>query len=151
MNACELLDTPDVELYFYDELPEADRDRVAAHLRACAACRQRLDDLHAIRRALAAAPVVEAPPAGDWSGFMRRLDGAVGLAAPARGTPPVVLERHAGRWRARHLVALAALLAIVAMGLYVAARVRSQRPDETIAKGGLTSPPPAKAGDLSSE
>jgi hypothetical protein len=31
MNACALLDTFDVELYFYDELAAADRDRVAAH------------------------------------------------------------------------------------------------------------------------
>jgi Putative zinc-finger len=134
MSACEFLDTPDVELYFYDELAAADRDRVAAHLRGCAACRQRLDDLHAIRHALASAPVVDAPPAGDWSGFMRRLDGAVGLTAPPRVTP-VVLERRAGLWRARHLVALAALLAIVAMGVYMAARVRSPRPAEVVARG----------------
>ena len=51
----------------------ADMARVAAHLRGCAECRQRLDDLRALGRLLAR-PRVEAPPAGDWSGFMRRLD-----------------------------------------------------------------------------
>ena len=139
MSACEFVDTPDVELYFYDELAAADRERVAAHLCGCATCRQRLDDLYAIRRALAAAPVVDAPPAGDWSGFMRRLAAAVGLTAPQRVTP-VVLERRAGLWTARHLVALAALLAIVAMGVYMAARVRSQRPAEVVASTGGASP-----------
>ena len=74
MTGCELFEAADVELYFYDELDAADRTRVEAHLRRCDACRQRLDDLHAIRRALAARPVVDAPPAGDWAGFMRRLD-----------------------------------------------------------------------------
>jgi hypothetical protein len=104
MTACELRNTPDVEIYFYGELDTVDRLRVERHVRGCADCRQRLDDLHAIRAALAARPAVQAPPAGDpsagsgswratssgnpstgsgspratsrgdWSGFMRRLD-----------------------------------------------------------------------------
>src|SRR5947208_7093288 len=113
MKPCAMFETSDIELYFYDELEPAERARVGAHLRECAACRQQLDDLHSIRRALAADPVVDAPAAGDWSGFMRRLDAAVGAAAP-HTPPPVVLERRAGGWTARHLVALAAMLAIVA-------------------------------------
>jgi anti-sigma factor RsiW len=141
MSACELLETPDVELYFYDELSPADRDRVGAHLRTCAACRQRLDDLHAIRRALADVPVVDAPPAGDWSGFTRRLDEAVGLARPAARQPAVVLEQSGGAWRARHLVAFAAMLAIVAIGVLMASRVRSPRPvDTSVQRGGTLSP-----------
>ena len=36
----------------YDELDAAARARIEAHLRRCDACRQRLDDLHAIRRAV---------------------------------------------------------------------------------------------------
>jgi len=48
MTACDL----DVVLYFYEEMDTADRVRATAHLRECAACRQRLEDLHAIRRAL---------------------------------------------------------------------------------------------------
>jgi hypothetical protein len=148
VNACELFETADVELYFYDELNAADRDRVAAHLRGCAACRQRLDDLHAIRHALAAAPVVDAPPAGDWSGFMRRLDGSVGLSGSSWVNGTVVLEKRDGAWRVRHLVALAAMLAIVAIGILMAARIRSHRPVETVAGGSAAVPNPP-AGDVS--
>jgi hypothetical protein len=107
MSACDV----DIVLYFYDEMDPAERARAAAHLRGCGACRQRLDDLHAIRHALAARPVVEAPPAGDWSGFMRRLDAAV---AP---------ERKGGR--VRQFVALAATLALVTAGIIAAARFRA--------------------------
>ncbi len=131
MSACDLTETPDVELYFYDELDEAGRARVAAHLRGCAACRQRLDDLHAIRHALADLPVVEAPPADDWSGFMRRLDAAVGRDAAPR---TAVLEQAGSTWRVRHLVALAATLAIVALGVFMAARARTGRPALTAAQ-----------------
>ena len=147
MNACAFADTPDVELYFYDELDAAGRARIGAHLRTCAACRQRLEDLHAIRRALAETPPVDAPPAGDWSGFMRRLDTAVGLSK-SQSAPSVVLERDGRTWRARHLVALAALLAIVAMGVFMAARIRSQHAVATISSGGAVVPNPA-TGDLS--
>jgi Putative zinc-finger len=149
MSACELFDAPDVELYFYDELSAADRDRVAAHLHGCAACRQRLDDLHAIRRALADVPVVDAPPAGEWSGFMRRLDTAVGLAGPQRN---VVLERRQGTWHARYLIAMAAMLAIVAIGVFMAARARTGRPSAVVAGNGA-SPSTVGGGvrDLSSE
>jgi hypothetical protein len=126
MNDCELLDTPDVELYFYGELDRAALARVDAHLRGCVACRQRLEDLHVIRRALAASrPVVDAPPAGDWSGFMRRLDGAVGLSIGRQSNRSVILERTDRGWSARHLVALAAMLALVTIGVFIAARFRT--------------------------
>ncbi len=142
MNACELFDSADVELFFYDELEPADRTRVAAHLDGCAECRGRLADLHAIRRALAAAPVVEAPPAGDWSGFMRRLDEAVGLAAAPRAR----LERHEAGWRMRQLAVLAATLAVVAAGVFMAARVQSHRPAGAVAEQPTATPAPADAG-----
>src|SRR5262249_11941109 len=117
-----------------------------SHVRACAACRQRLEDLHAIRQALAAAPVVDAPPAGDWSGFMRRLDAAVSVAdEPAE--PAVVLERRSGRWTVRQLVAIAALLAIAAMGVFMAARARSPRPAAVVA--GNVPPPTESSRDSS--
>jgi hypothetical protein len=129
MNDCELLDTPDVELYFYGELDPAGLTRVDAHIRGCAACRQRLEDLHVIRRALAASrPLVDAPPAGDWSGFMRRLDGAVGLSAGRQTGARVILERSDRGWSARHLVALAAMLALVTIGVFMAARFRTADP-----------------------
>jgi hypothetical protein len=127
MTACALGDSPDVELYFYDELAEADRRRVAAHVRACSECRQRLDDLRAITRALAAEPVVEAPAAGDWSGFMRRLDMAVGL-------PPLAAARGRAAGTARQLLALAATLALVALGVFMAARVRQASRADIVAQ-----------------
>jgi hypothetical protein len=127
---CELWDAPDIELYFYDEVDAVARVRVAAHLKACAACRQRLDDVRTISRALASRPPIEAPPAGDWSGFMRRLDAAVGLDVPR---PAAVLERAGRTWRVRHLAAFAAMAAIVAAGLFVVARARAPKGTVTAA------------------
>ena len=121
MSACDF----DVVLYFYDEMDPQDRARATSHLRACESCRQRLEDLHAIRHALAMQPTVDAPPAGDWSGFMRRLDQAVGVTRPLPETPrPAVLERHGKRWVVRQLVPLAAVLAVVAIGVFMAAKFR---------------------------
>jgi hypothetical protein len=135
---CELWDAPDIELYFYDELDAAARVRAAAHLKTCAACRQRLDDLRTIGRALASRRPIAAPPAGDWSGFMRRLDAAVGLDVPRRAA---VLEHDGRTWRVRHLAAFAAMAAIVAAGLFVVARARPPEESATVAttasSGGL--------------
>jgi hypothetical protein len=132
MSGCDL----DVVLYFYDEMDAVDRLRAARHLRDCAACRQRLDELHAIRRALAERPHVDAPPAGDWSGFMRRLDLAVQRSAngqPAlssQGEPRAVLEFDRGRWSVRHVASLAAMLAVVVTGVFMAARFGARNPAE---------------------
>jgi hypothetical protein len=133
MTGCELADAPDIELYFYGELADAERAHVETHLRRCDACRQRLDDLHAIRRALADRPLVDAPPADDWSGFMRRLDRSTeGL----RPSPPSLFELRAGQAagslprsrsvfaRLPTIAAMAAMLAIVALGIYAATRAR---------------------------
>lgn len=132
MTACALFESPDIELYFYNELDPVDRTRVDVHLRGCAPCRRRLDDLHAIRQALADRPAVEAPPAGDWSGFMRRLDAAVLLNAPAAGGPPAGVLEHGGessrsgrRLARRQVMAIAAMLALVATGVFMAARFKA--------------------------
>lgn len=119
MKPCDF----DVVLYFYDEMEPADRIRAAAHVRQCADCRQRMEDLAAIRVALADRPQVDAPPAGDWSGFMRRLDESV-----KRNTGPQEPEtREPGRpWRVRHVAALAAMVALVTIGVLTAARFRSE-------------------------
>ncbi len=132
---CELWDAPDIELYFYGELDELAHARVAAHLRTCAACRQRLDDLRAIRRALASSPLVDAPPARDWSGFMRRLDAAVG-AGTTTPQPTTILERTGSTWNVRHLAVMAATLVVVALGVFMASRVRP-RPVATTAATAL--------------
>ncbi|HXT31338.1 MAG TPA: hypothetical protein VN716_18700, partial [Vicinamibacterales bacterium] len=97
----------------------------------------RLDDLRAIRRALASRPVVDAPPAGDWSGFMRRLDAAIaadttapgaasvspGVATPRRGWAPFARATRAKGLRPA--LAFAAMLALVTIGVAIAARYRA--------------------------
>ena len=141
MSDCPFADTPDVELYFYDELDASQAARVAAHLGTCAPCRGRLDDLNAIRRAVAAVPAVDAPPArdpspgsgsphatssGDWSAFMRRLDTALRFQSVVR---PRGVEASPPR-RPRiggHIAAYAAMLALVAGGWFIAARTRPSR------------------------
>jgi hypothetical protein len=123
MKPCDV----DVVLYFYDEIEPADRARATAHVRQCADCRQRLEELTAIRSALASQPQVDAPPTGDWSGFMRRLDEAVNakVAGPA---PVAVLERQGPTWTVRHVAAFAAMVALVTIGVVTAARFRSASP-----------------------
>ena len=142
MTACELRDTPDIEMYFYGELDAVDRLRVERHARACGDCRQRLDDLCAIRAALAARPAVQAPPAGDWSGFMRRLDAELArVAEPSNlraagpsnlrtlepANPGILEPGNPGTpspWNLRTLIALAAMLALATLGVVVAMRSR---------------------------
>lgn len=139
MNTCELFASADVELYFYGELDAVDRARVELHLRSCEACRQRVEDLHAIRRALASRPAVDAPPSGDWSGFMRRLDESV-ARTPAPSNVGTIEPRHlrtAEPWNRRAIFALAAMLALVTIGVIVAARLRSS-------PGGLEPVPAAQ-------
>jgi hypothetical protein len=134
MSECELFASPDVELYFYDELDPVDRVRVEMHVRSCEPCRQRLEDLHAIRHALASRPAVDAPPAGDWSGFMRRLDQSLaqtagGSTLPASGASNPRPAEAANRRtfepvNLRAVFALAAMLALVTIGVILAARFR---------------------------
>jgi hypothetical protein len=117
----------DIVLYFYDEMEPAERVQAAAHVEQCAACRQRLDELDAIRRALASRPAVDAPAAGDWSGFMRRLDSAVAPAA-RRPAAPVVLRQ--ASWPVRSIAALAAMVALVTIGVTIASRYNAASPAE---------------------
>ena len=72
--SCHLQASGTIELYFYGELPLAERAEVQAHIGQCAECRAALDDLSVIRAALAVRPDVATPPGGDWSGFMARLN-----------------------------------------------------------------------------
>jgi hypothetical protein len=135
MNGCELALSPDVELYFYGELEEVDRARVEAHLRKCEPCRQRLEDLHLIRRALEGRRVVEAPPGGDWSGFMRRLESTV-----SEGSADV--RHRAARPSARSVLytaaAFAAMVVIATLGI-IASRVRQVPPTvHTQSAAGVT-------------
>jgi len=129
MNGCTLVGAEAVELYFYDELDPAERARLEAHLAQCAACRQVLGDLRVIGRALGDRPAVDAPPAGDWSGFMRRLDdacrheGVKDTTASARHEDEGT-ARSVGRWPSRAAMAIAASLIVATAGAVLTLRMR---------------------------
>jgi hypothetical protein len=116
MTTCDVQQDGAVELFFYDELDPAARERMLVHLRTCRECASAFEELQLIRDLLAERPDVSAPPAGDWSGFMRRLNTAVN--APARGTSATI-RSYIG------LLATAALLAIVTISVYFVAKDRS--------------------------
>ena len=133
-GGCDRFDRSDVELYFYDELDADARARVDAHLAGCASCRQTLSDLQVISRALADRPRVDAPPAGEWSGFMRRLDRACGIPASAtdrarpegawRSVPGTTAELGARRTFGYAVMAIAATLLLVTIGAVLTSRMR---------------------------
>ena len=149
---CDLQQRGSVELFFYDELDDASRVEMAAHFRGCRDCAAALEDLRIIREVLAARGSFSAPPAGDWSGFMRRLDIAVraeqGRLKPASTVldwlkPASTVLRPASTARSYvGLLATAALLAVVAMGVYVASRGASSlvAPPTSVAGAGSSTP-----------
>jgi hypothetical protein len=122
---CELQSSGTIETYFYDELPEAERQQVARHIRACAECRVAIDQLEDIRRALSTRPDIAAPPGGDWSGFLARL-GSATAAADREADAAEDDRRHASsaHWSRSGLMATAALLALTTMGVMFAMRAR---------------------------
>jgi hypothetical protein len=119
---CDRHVSPDLELYFYDELSSERREEVGRHVSSCQDCRAALEELHAIRAALASRPDVSAPASGDWSPFMSRLDAAI---ANERSQSPRVVSL-ASRPRRRYVeyIAIAALLALVTFSVAVAFRAR---------------------------
>jgi anti-sigma factor RsiW len=128
MKVCRVIALGDLERHFYGELDRDATNDVAAHLAACSACRAHLDDLRLIREALVDTASVEAPPAGDWSGFMRRMDIHCGIG-------PTVRPSAAAETGWRHMAAAAATLAVIAGGVFFAAhqRVRQEQPAATTA------------------
>jgi hypothetical protein len=120
---CEIQSAGTIELYFYGELPLADRPAVQAHLKQCAECRQALEDLTDIRAALAMRPDVATPPGGDWSSFMARLNDAV----QNEQRPPAQSARVISIARSRRVapyLALAATLALVTVSVALVVRAR---------------------------
>lgn len=120
MSRCDL-ERGAIEQYFYGELPVRAVAQVEEHLRACAMCRGHLADLRVLSEALSREPLVDAPAAGDWSGFMRRLRGQTTQRSPIPFPRPPRLAS----WLAR----AAAMLAIGVVGGLLALRgVRSGGP-----------------------
>lgn len=123
MTTCPVQASGSVELYFYDELEARERADVDRHLSSCAECRRALEELRVIRDALASRPDVSAPPAGDWTAFMTRLDSALERERPRSGVLPFTPRRSFVAY-----VAMAALLALVTISVAVAMRSVRPRP-----------------------
>jgi Putative zinc-finger len=141
-----------VDLYFYGELAPEERRRFEAHLSTCVHCREGLEELTLIREALSERPFVEAPPSGDWSGFMSRLDSALAHEAMPDAAVVVPFERLTLRPRRSYLplFAMAALLALVTLSVLVVLRSRGpEHPEQTVATAPQTavSPGDTAAGD----
>lgn len=119
MTQCWRQASGTVELYFYGELAAAERDTVERHIVECAECRQSLEELKVIRAALNTRPDIAAPPDGDWSGFMARLEAATSHSRAER-TGRGILRRPV-------IVALsmAALLALITMSVLGVMRQRA--------------------------
>ncbi len=137
---CERHAQGDLELYFYDELSSERREEISRHVSLCQDCRAALEELHAIRAALASRPDVSAPESGDWSPFMSRLDAAI--ASERSQSPRVVSFVSRSRRRYVEYVAIAALLALVTFSVAVAFRGRHS-PVESVGPTSTqhTSPP----------
>lgn len=140
MTVCSIQESGAIELYFYEELDQAEAKRVGDHVHSCPACAEMLRELKMIRAALAARPDVAAPPSGEWSTFMARLDFAIrdktgpgqvstfdssSVAAKPRPIPPPLGRETRVNRPGRHfagLLTMAALLALVALSVFVASR-----------------------------
>jgi Putative zinc-finger len=144
MNTCSTRPPEAVELYFYGELTEAERARMAAHLRGCRACRQALEDLTLIRAALAAQPHAAAPAGGDWTRFMSRLQAAT-VDAHAAHSPRRTSARRAPVAAGLAAAALFALVTIaVLMAIRQPASPRSE-PTAAVSPVSLSPAPDAAA------
>jgi hypothetical protein len=113
-----------IELYFYGELDELSYLETGRHLASCSECRHALEELRTIRSALAARPDVSAPPGGDWTAFMERLNHAVQRSPES--IEPEPNPARGGSWnRYVEYLAMAALFALVTLSVAYVARSRS--------------------------
>ena len=142
MTVCSSRPPGAVELYFYGELTAQDHAQMDAHLRACAACRQALEELTVIRAALAARVDVSEPPGGDWTGFMSRLRTAT-VASQAAAQSPAPLRTVWSPLLSG--VAAAALLALVTIAVLLVMRDPSTPRTDGAAAGSASLPPASAA------
>ena len=148
-QGCHVQQSGAVELYFYDELEPQERVKLATHLRQCGECAAALEDLAMIRAALGRRPDVAAPPGGDWSRFMARLDAAViGESRAAAPFTVVPFRPRAASVRSYiGLLATAALLVLVTMSVVYVARQRPGLGDTFVSTPlGIDTAPVATSG-----
>lgn len=124
MSTCRIQEAATIELYFYDELEPDAHARVKAHLGRCGECARVLDELQMIRAVLSERPDVAGPASGEWTAFMRRLDAAVRpeTGATAARIMPFQPRASVASRPFGALLAIAALLAIVAISVFLASR-----------------------------
>lgn len=146
MTSCHRQASGAIELYFYGELDDRERDAIGRHISTCPECRQALEDLGTIREALAGRPDVDAPAGGDWGPFMARLDEAVHrdrTATPATSAEATMLR---GRSYVGY-IAMAALIALITMSVLFVWRTRERSVDPGLATaspaGGTAAAPSA--------
>lgn len=156
-TSCALQGSATIELYFYDELGQAERAAFERHRKGCLECRQALEELALIREALVARPAAAAPRSGDWTEFMSRLDAA--LAREAGGGPRGWAGSVRGSGSARSfretyvpVLAMAALLALVTISVLFVARSRETAVMPAAKDSVMTqvTPGDTPAGDTSS-
>jgi putative zinc finger protein len=156
---CDAQTSGTTELYFYGELTPAERDAFERHLAGCEPCRCALEELATIRAALAARPAVSAPPDGDWSAFMSRLDrateedGQVRGPFDSRGSVRSLRASRAALGRRSYVgyLAMAALLALVTMSVAIVIRSRSPELANGTARVEEQAPPGPIAADPAGE
>lgn len=85
---CEWHERGAVEQYFYGELGPAERERFEAHVDACGVCHAALDELRSIAHALDGRLRIDAPPGGEWTSFMDRLDARLDRESGEPGPRP---------------------------------------------------------------
>lgn len=121
MTTCDVQASGAIELYFYNELDVVERQSIADHVESCNHCRATLADLAVIRSALAERPIVSEPPAGDWSGFMSRLDASIASERTDRDHAQTLVRPSSPPPYLTYL-AIAALLALVTFSVAIALR-----------------------------
>lgn len=120
---CTIQDDGSIELYFYGELDENAQGSVRAHLTRCRDCAQVLEELQVIRAALSIRPDISAPASGDWTAFMARLDAVLQQPRLVAFAPrPAVARTVLTRRPFIGLLATAAVLAVVAISVFMASR-----------------------------
>ena len=144
MTACHLQASGAVECFFYGELGPTDRTGFERHLTVCSECRRALEEMSVIRAALGSCPQVDAPPGGDWSGFMTRLEAAVRAETV---TPAIATQTGVPGGRRRWIAgaAAAAVLALVTIAVSMLMREAAAPGDSTATTASAGSPAPAPA------
>jgi len=118
--------------YVNASIGDGERQRVDAHLRACAACRGELQLQRQIYEAMTADPGVEYMPTSSLKRLQARLDGIEATPAGARERAVDRPDRRSLPWQwsmAASIAVIAVALSILATGVWTHFRVRAPAPD----------------------